>query len=136
MEKHLSNEEQTEYCEHGDAEYGPGRQQSVVLAPDGVEEEQHELLDEKRDAHTVDCAAVNVLVDLGALVGEVDVVSVHCVLDEEVEESEGGDEGADDGVGDGQREHQQHPRVVHAEGELVDDGAADRRDLGRGADWK
>ena len=98
MEKHLSNEEQTEYCEHGDAEYGPGRQQSVVLAPDGVEEEQHELLDEKRDAHTVDCAAVDVLVDLGALVGEVDVVPVHPVLHDHVEQAKGGDQGTDDRV--------------------------------------
>ena len=41
---------------------------------------------------------MDVLVDLGALVGEVDVVPVHPVLHDHVEEAKGGDQGTDDRV--------------------------------------
>ena len=68
---------------------------------------------------------MDVLVDLGSLVGEVDVVPVHGVLHQEVEQAEGGDQGADDGVGDGQGEHQQHPGVVHSKGKLINNCFSD-----------
>ena len=134
MEEHLRQKKEAEDREHSDGEDGPGRQQCLVLVSDRVEEEEHQLLDQERDADAVDGAAVDVLVDLGSLVGEVDVVSVHCVLDEEVGEAEGGDEGADDGVGHGHGEHQQHPGVVDAEGELQDDRLPHAGDLRLGLD--
>jgi len=59
---------------------------------------------------------VDVLVDLGALVGKVDVVPVHPVLHDQVEETEGGDQGADDGVGDGEGKDKENPAVVDPEG--------------------
>ena len=90
------------------------------------------MLNEERDADTVDSAAVDVLVDLAPLVGEVEIVPVHAVLDDEVGETKGGDEGADDGVGDGESEHEQHPGVVDTEGELVDDGSPHTGYLGGG----
>ena len=106
MEEHLSHEEKGEDGEHGDAEDGSGREEApAILAPHRVEEHENELLDKERDTHAVDSAAVDVLVDLGPLVGEVDVVPVHGVLHQEVEQAEGGDQGADDRVGDGQGEH-------------------------------
>ena len=75
MEEHLCHEEKGEDCEHCDAEDGSGWEETVtVLAPDGVEEEQDKLLDEKGDADTVHCASVDVLVDLRSLVGKVNVV--------------------------------------------------------------
>ena len=78
MEEHLCHEEKGEDCEHRDAEDGSGWKETVtVLAPDGVEEEQDKLLDEKGDADTVYSTPVDVLVDLRSLVGKVDVVPVN-----------------------------------------------------------
>ena len=75
MEEHLGHEEKREDGKHGDAKDGSGWEEAVtVFAPDGVEEEQDELLDEEGDADTVDGTAVDVLVDLRSLVGKVDVV--------------------------------------------------------------
>ncbi len=74
---------------------------------------------------------MDVLVNLGPLVGKVEVVSVDAVLHHHVEEPEGGDEWADHGVGGRQGKHQEHPAVVEAEGELVEVGAPHRRRLGR-----
>ena len=119
MEEHLRQKEEAEDREHGDGEDGPGRQQRLVLVSDRVEEEEHQLLDQERDADAVDGAAVDVLVDLGSLVGEVDVVSVHCVLDEEVGEAEGGDEGAGDGEHDHHRKDQHHPCVLLSKSEFI-----------------
>ena len=134
MEKHLRCEEKTEDGEHGDAEDGLGWVR-VWWCSDGVEEQEKQLLNEERDADTVDSAAVDVLVDLAPLVGEVEIVPVHAVLDDEVGETKGGDEGADDGVGDGESEHEQHPGVVDTEGELVDDGSPHTGYLGGGPGW-
>ena len=134
MEEHLRKKQKTEDREHSDGEDGPGRQQRLVLVPDRVEEEEHQLLDQQRDADTVDGAAVDVLVDLGSLVGEVDVVSVHGVLDQEVGKAEGGDQGADDGVGHSHRKHEQHPGVVDAERELQHDRLPHAGDLSLGLD--
>ncbi len=64
MEEHLCEKQKTEDCKHRDGEDCPGRQQRLVLVPDRVEEEKHELLDQQRDADTVHSAAVDVLVDL------------------------------------------------------------------------
>lgn len=72
---------------------------------------------------------MDILVDLRSLVGKVDVVPVHSVFDDEVEESERSDERTDDSVGDSEGEHQQHPGVVHAEGELVKNGSSDGGNL-------
>ena len=130
MEEHLSHEEKREDGEHGDAEDGSGREEApAILAPHRVEEHENELLDKERDTDAVDSAAVDVLVDLGPLVGEVDVVPVHSVLHDKVEQAEGSDEGTDDGVGDGESEDQQHPGVVDPEGELVEDCSSDGGDL-------
>ena len=63
MEEHLRKKQKTENCEHRDGEDGPWREQGLVLVSDRVEEEKHQLLDQQGDANTVDCAAVNVLVD-------------------------------------------------------------------------
>ena len=134
MEEHLRKKQKTEDCEHRDGEDGPWREQGLVLVSDRVEEEKHQLLDQQGDADAVDCAAVDVLVDLGSFVGKVDVVSVHRVLDQEVGEAEGGDQGADDGVGHSHREHQQHPGVVDAERELEHNRFPHAGDLSLGLD--
>ena len=120
MEEHLSHEEKREDGEHGDAEDGSGREEApAILAPHRVEEHENELLDKERDTDAVDSAAVDVLVDLGPLVGEVDVVPVHSVLHDKVEQAEGSDEGTDDGVGDPHGKYQKHPAVIVPEHELV-----------------
>ena len=130
MEEHLGHKEKGEDSEHGDAEDRSGREETLaVLAPHRVEEEQDQLLDEERDADTVHSAAVDVLVNLGPLVGEVDVVPVHRVLHQEVEQAEGSDERTDDSVGDCEGKHQQHPGVVDPEGELVEDRSSHRGNL-------
>ena len=70
MEKHLSSKQKTKYCEHGDTEdcsSGVG----IIGVTDGVEEEQEELLDEQRDADTVDSTSMDILVDFGSFVGKV-----------------------------------------------------------------
>ena len=64
------------------------------------------------------------------LVGIINVVSVHQMLHEEVEESKGRNEGTDDAVGGRQGKDEQHPAVVEAEWILVEGGLADRRGLG------
>ena len=75
MEEHLGHEEKREDGEHCDAEDGSGWKKTVtVLAPDGVEEKQDKLLNEKGDADTVHSTPVDVLVDLRSLVGKVNVV--------------------------------------------------------------
>ena len=75
MEEHLGHEEKREDGKHRDAKDGSGWQETVtVFAPDGVEEKQDKLLNEKGDADTVHSAPVDVLVDLRPLVGKVDVV--------------------------------------------------------------
>ena len=51
------------------------------------------------------------------------------MFDDEVEEPERSDERTDDSVGDSEGEHQQHPGVVHAEGELVENGSSDGGNL-------
>ena len=48
MEEHLGHEEKREDGKHRDAKDGSGWQEAVtVFAPDGVEEEQDELLDQQ-----------------------------------------------------------------------------------------
>ena len=75
MEEHLGHEEKREDGKHGDAKDGSWWQETVtVFAPDGVEEKQDQLLDQKGDADAVNGTAVDVLVDLRSLVGKVDVV--------------------------------------------------------------
>ena len=121
MEKHLDKEEEAKDDKHGDGKDGPGGQQAFLLVPHGVEEEQTELLYEQGDDDTVDGTAVDVLVNLGSLVGKVDVVPVHPVLHDQVEETEGGDQGTDDRVGDSEGEHEENPAVVDPKWKLVDD---------------
>jgi len=101
VEKHLDEEEEAKDDEHGYGKDCAGGKQPFLLVPHGVEEEQAELLDEEGDDDTVDGTAVDVLVDLGTLVGKVDVITVHPVLHDQIEETEGGDQGADDRIGDG-----------------------------------
>jgi len=129
IEEHLDEEEETEDGEHGDGEDGLGREEALVAVPHGVEEEENELLQQQGDHDTVDSAAMNVLVDLGSLVGEVDVVPVHAMLNDEIEEAKGRDQGADHRVGHSQGEDEEHPAVVDPVGELVGDGLAHAADL-------
>ena len=117
----MGEEQEDEEHKHDQAENGPRREylgRVGVLRPEDVEEEQDGLLDEQGDDDAVDGRGVDVLVDLGALVGEVQVVAVDAVLHDEIEEAEGGDKRADDGVGRGQRKDQQLPAVVEAERKL------------------
>jgi len=129
VEKHLDKEEEAKDDKHGYGKDGPGGQQAFLLVPHGVEEEQTELLYEQGDDDTVDGTAVDVLVDLGTLVGKVDVVPVHSVLHDQVEETEGGDQGTDDRVGDGEGEDKENPAVVDPEWKLVDDRLPHRTDF-------
>ena len=65
MEEHLCEEEEREDGEGCNGEDGTGREEAVaVLDPDGVEEEQDELLEQEGDADAVHRATVDVLVDL------------------------------------------------------------------------
>ena len=91
----------------------------MITCSNGVEEQEDELLKKERDDDTIDGAAMNVLVDLGSFVGEVDVIAVHAVLHDHVEQAERSDEWTNDGKRHGERENQQHPAVVDAEHELV-----------------
>jgi len=133
VERHLDKEEEAKDDEHGDGEDGSWGEQALLLVPHRVEEQQAELLDQQRDDDTVDRTTMDVLVDLGTLVGKVDVVAVHPVLHDHVEEAEGGDEGADDRVGDGEGEDEEHPAVVDPEGEFVDNRLPHRADLRLGS---
>jgi len=133
MKRHLKEEEEAENDEHSNREDATGRQEALVLATNSVEEEQTELLDEKRDGNAIDGTTVDILVDLRPLVGEVDVVSVHSVLHDHVEESEGSNQRADDGVGDREGENEQEPAVVDPERKLVDDSFPHRADFRLGA---
>merc|ERR1711872_511674 len=100
-------------------ENGSRGEQALLLVPHRVEEQQAKLLDQQRDDDTVDRTTMDVLVDFGTLVGKIDVVAVHPVLHDHVEEAEGGDEGADDRVGDGEGEDEEHPAVVDSEREFA-----------------
>ena len=125
----MINEENYKDDKHGDGEDGSWGEQALLLVPHRVEEQQAELLDQQRDDDTVDRTTMDVLVDLGTLVGKVDVIPVHPMLHDQVEKTEGGDEGADDGVGNSEGEHEENPAVVDPEGKLVDDRLPHRADL-------
>jgi len=95
-QEHLDEKEGGEDGEHGYGEDRSGWKETVVAGTDRVEEKEEELLKEEGDDDAVDGAAVDVLVDLGALVSEVDVVPVHPVLHDHVEQPEGRYQRADD----------------------------------------
>ena len=101
-----------------------------VLGPHEAEEESEDLKEGHGDDHHLDGGGVHLVVDLAPGVDEGQVVLVHEVLEEEVDEAEGSDEGAGHGEHDDHGEDQHHPGVLVSEPELVLDGLPDGGSVG------
>ena len=99
--------------------------EGLLQGPDVAEDDHEEL--EQRHGHDdkVDGSGVHLLVDPAPSVDEGEVVSVHQVLEDEVEETEGCDEGTGEGEHDHHGEDQHHPGVLLPEPELVLDRLPD-----------
>jgi hypothetical protein len=77
------------------------------------------LLYQEADNDHINSRGMYVLVDLGPLVGVVEVVSIHSMLHDQVKQAKRGNQGANDSIGNTECKYQQHPTVIESEREFV-----------------